>query len=38
MTTYNFFGVQVEVDEEATRAWYARASEWDVSMDIAVTF
>lgn len=28
MTSYNFFGVQVEVDEEVTRAWYARASKW----------
>lgn len=29
MTTYRFFGVLTEVDEAATRAWYARASEWE---------
>ena len=28
MTEYNFFGFQVEIDEVATRDWYAQANEW----------
>ena len=28
MTEYDFFGFQVEIDEEATRSWYAQADEW----------
>lgn len=28
MTTYHLFGVRMEVDEEATRAWYAKAAKW----------
>ena len=29
MTERDLFGLRVEIDEEATRAWYAQADEWD---------
>lgn len=29
MTERDLFGFRVEIDEEATRAWYAQADEWD---------
>ena len=29
MTKYDFFGFRVEIDEAATRDWYAQADEWD---------
>ncbi len=28
MVRYDFFGTLVEVDEDATRSWYAKASKW----------
>lgn len=29
MTRFSWFGYEVEVDQAATSAWYARAGEWD---------
>ena len=38
MTERDLFGLRVEIDEEATRAWYAQADEWTVTAETAATF
>lgn len=38
MTEYNLFGYQVEIDETATRNWYAQAEAWDCDCGDCLNF